>query len=209
MIKNHWTISYALNKLIRLSFDFFHKDYPWITRQSTKFIEENIGVDTVGYEWGSGRSTLWFAKKTKYLYSIEHDRDWFNQVSQKISEEDIRNVKLIFKPLGEGLDEHYAKGFEDIDETPDFILVDGKLRDQCALEAIGMVRNGGFIIIDNINRYIPNKSKSPDSINYQMGHQTEMWKRFSIYTKDWETVWTSDGITDTAIFIKPSNHKTN
>ena len=111
MIKNHWTINYALNKLIRLIFDFFHKDYPWITRQSTKFIEENIGVDTVGYEWGSGRSTLWFAKKTKYLYSIEHDRDWFNQVSQKISEEDIRNVKLIFIPLGEGLDEHYAKGF--------------------------------------------------------------------------------------------------
>jgi len=36
----------------------------------------------------------------------------------------------------------------------DFILIDGKKRDSCALAALPRIKPGGIIIVDDVHRYI-------------------------------------------------------
>jgi hypothetical protein len=68
----------------------------------------------------------------KKVYSIEHDKHWFNKISKLIRENALENIYIQHKPLGRGLDQEYVKGFRDISETPDFMLIDGK-KGTCAL----------------------------------------------------------------------------
>ena len=50
------------------------------------------------------------------------------------------------------------------DESVDFCLVDGKYRDLCADKMVPKIRKAGFLIVDNVNRYLPNDhSVSPDT----------------------------------------------
>ena len=97
----------------------------------------------------------------------------------------------------------YINLFDFNDELLDFILVDGKLRDKCSLKGMQLLKEGGFLIIDNINRYVPNKSQSPDSLGYLDKCATTDWEEFYNLTIGWQKIWTSDGITDTAIYLKP------
>ena len=204
-MKSHWTIEYAINRLRKALFDFTHKDSPWLTQQSIKYLEFNLRRNWIGCEWGSGRSTLWFGKKVRKIYSIEHDEHWFNQIHKLINKNLLGNVDIQHKPLGEGFDQEYIEGFRNMSESPDFILIDGRKRDLCALEAVNIVKDGGLVIIDNINRYIPNSSQAPESANLSTGYQSNEWEYFDAITANWDRIWTSDGVTDTVIYTKPTD----
>ncbi|MCK5642361.1 MAG: hypothetical protein KAJ19_16255 [Gammaproteobacteria bacterium] len=46
-----------------------HPDVPWLTRQAVEILEDWLKPGYVGLEWGSGRSTLWFARRVSHLTS--------------------------------------------------------------------------------------------------------------------------------------------
>ena len=158
---------------------------------------------STGFEWGSGRSTIWFAQRVKAIHSAEHDKHWFKKVSNELARKDLLNVTINMIPLNVRQGQDYVHAFDTLIPPPDFILVDGKLRDLCALRSLNLLKPGGMLIVDNINRFLPSDSRSPESVPKFDKPSSDNWDKFDQITSNWCKVWTCDGITDTALFFKP------
>src|SRR5260370_403503 len=88
-----------------------------------------------GAEFGSGRSTIWFAERVAALTSVEHDEQWYEAISAQLKERRLANVDYILarqdKPAELGGQSTYARptlGF--LDAGLDFALLDASARDQ-------------------------------------------------------------------------------
>jgi hypothetical protein len=127
------------------------------------------------FEWGSGISTIWFARRVQELISIEHDKEWFDIGRFRLKEWDISNVDLIYSPPIDEIEissdnetELYA-GFNNfpkrfqyyqyvrtIDSFPDnhfnCISIDGRERVECLIHAVPKLSDVGFIILDDSHR---------------------------------------------------------
>ena len=51
---------------------------------------------------------------------------------------------------------------------------------------------------------MPSNSKSPGSISAGENYYSDLWKNIDNDLQSWHLIWTSDGITDTAIYTKKS-----
>lgn len=103
----------------------------------------------------------------------------------------------------DGSDTVYVNEIKSLeDESLDFCLVDGLYRGYCALAAIPKVKPGGLLVIDNVNWYLPHQTRSPNSIRLGEPNGKE-WKEAYQLLKDWRYIWTSSGVTDTALYFKP------
>lgn len=91
-------------------------------------------------------------------------------------------------------------------EAFDFCFVDGEARDHCALKAISLVKPGGILIVDNCNWYLPTPkhSFSPFSRNAEQGPYIGKWNLFLDDVRGWRQVWTTNGVTDSGLWIKPA-----
>jgi len=75
------------------------------------------------------------------------------------------------------------------------------------LKAIVKLKGGGILIVDNVDNYFP-KNKVSISVRYKRDNQTKtvskmkMRRIYGILGK-WRCIWTSSGIQDTALWIKP------
>lgn len=57
---------------------------PWVTYSFIDFIRDRITKKLNIFEYGSGSSTAFYAKRAASVTSVEHDKDWFDLVSKKI-----------------------------------------------------------------------------------------------------------------------------
>ena len=60
---------------------------------------------------------------------------------------------------------------------------------------------GGVLVLDNANLYVDYRTRSPNS-RYGRGHAGAEWTRFMDLVAAWRMVWTSNGVWDTAMWIK-------
>jgi hypothetical protein len=165
----------------------------------------------IGAEFGSGRSTLWLARRCAHLTSVEHDEAWYSKVSEALTSRGVTNVDYQYHPRNE-IDEaggeseyaHVARFFAD--ESIDVALVDGLYRDYVALNLLPKIRTGGMLIIDNVNRYLPSLTLSPNSLPPSAAPASEVWQRVSATLAGWRRIWTSDYVSDTAIFVRTASH---
>jgi hypothetical protein len=97
----------------------------------------------------------------------------------------------------------YVSSIAEVVGPFDLIIVDDLYRDHCALSAIEYLRPGGLLLIDNINWYLPSRSVSPVSRRQEDGPASPLWAEFSDRVQAWRQIWTSNGVTDTAIWVKP------
>jgi hypothetical protein len=88
------------------------------------------------------------------------------------------------------------------DESIDFVLVDGVYRDHVTLFLLPKIRPGGMLIIDNVNRYLPLLTASPGSLRPSAAPVTAAWEQGTAALTKWRRLWTSNGVWDTAIFVK-------
>jgi len=137
-------------------------DHPWMTPESIKFCDQNLKPSMVGFEWGSGRSTLWFAKRLGTLFSIEHDQTWHARIQQMIKETEAKNVKCELILLDHDVNEPmakdivplpaYVRAIEKFDrDSLDFVVVDGHYRQACLSAALPRIKKGGYLLLDNSN----------------------------------------------------------
>lgn len=197
----HIDITYIYNRIRVILDEVINPESPWLTKEAVALLTQLIRPSDIGVEFGSGRSTKWFAKRLAKLTSIESSREWFDKVNSNIKTEGlVDKVTYIYIEN----EEEYAKFALNLpDGSVDFCLIDGDVRDQCALNMVDKMRVGGILVIDNVNWYIPNNETiSPDSRRTVDGFESECWYDFSLRTQEWRRLWTSNGVTDTAIFIK-------
>lgn len=204
----HWTPRYAVDCSLVELYERKNPDLPWMTRQAIQVLSGMLRPDDIGLEFGSGRSTVWFAGRTGRLTSIEHDESWQRVVSQNLRRRGLRNTDCIFVPddpdSGCGGENKYARtALRFTNQSLDFVVVDGIQRDFCARLAIPKIRTGGMLVVDNVNRYLPSSSRAPGSRRPDQGAATPMWSEVLEILASWRQIWTSNGVWDTAVYIKP------
>jgi len=137
-------------------------ELPWISYAAIDFLDDFARPEMSVCEYGSGGSTLFFAKRCTSLISIEDNAIWLDKVRQRLLDAKVDNVRLEHRPF----DFKSASGFETSeylnaipDQKFDIILVDGseegvQVRPTCFAYAERFVRPGGIIVVDDSWRYV-------------------------------------------------------
>jgi hypothetical protein len=147
-------------------------ELPWLTYEAIRQLKGIISSHMKVFEYGSGGSTLFLAKRANEVISIEHDKDWYQKVSAQVLNKS--NVKLILVQPDTNKNEeyltHYGRegseySFKDyvsiIDTYPDnyfdVILIDGRARTKCYDHAWPKLKKEGFLVFDNTEREMYHK----------------------------------------------------
>jgi len=143
---------------------------PWLTFPAIEFLKHAIRPNWKVFEFGSGASTIFFARRCKEVYSIEHDLVWAERVKAALNCMGLSNCRLqhvppIARPPNHEIYHSQFPGYEDYDfenyvtsidhhadGSLDLVLVDGRCRDASLRRAMRKVRPGGVLILDNTER---------------------------------------------------------
>ena len=175
---------------------------PWFTARAITLLEELLQDGDRVLEFGSGRSTIWFAKRCSHVLSIEHDSRWFASVQGRLSSFD--NVDYRLKSL-HAQDGHVPEYVDFLNSVPDgsftILVNDGRLRGLVARYSFDKVAPGGIFVVDNAERYLPNTFAVPSSRGLSAADGD--WLEFQERTRSWRKIWTTNGVTTTLLLFKP------
>lgn len=119
---------------------------PWVTYSFIDFIKKRIQKEHRVFEFGSGNSTFFYAKHAGKVVSVEHDHDWFN----KISATKPPNSEMIY--CGLEPDGDYCRMPLSYQDKFNMIIVDGRDRVNCCMQAINALTEDGVIVLDDSER---------------------------------------------------------
>jgi len=190
---------YVYHKLALALYEWRHPDLPWITRDAIAWLEGHLTADSRGFEWGSGNSTAWLAKRSGSLISVEHHAEWSAKVKNRLMSAGVVNAdhRLV-------AESEYLQVIESFpDGHFDYILVDGLFRDSALLASIPKLRPGGALVLDNANWYLRSSSRTPHSRPRGAAAYSDVMERVEAALAPWPRVWTTNGVNDTAILTKP------
>jgi hypothetical protein len=119
---------------------------PWITYPAIEFIRSRISREMSVFEYGSGGSTIWWAKQVREVISVEHDRLWF----EKVGANPLPNVTAYQIDLVYG--GAYSQKIQEFDHRFEVVVVDGRDRVNCLRNCIQALKATGVVILDNSER---------------------------------------------------------
>jgi predicted O-methyltransferase YrrM len=198
----HLRPRYLYQRALLLAYELRHPDAPWLTAQAIEVLRTALRPTDRGLEWGSGRSTVWLASRTAALLSIESSSKWFAFVSAAARERGLTNLDYRFVGADEqrGASPAYVSVASELEPgSLDYVLVDGLYRAECATAAVPLVKPGGILIVDDAERYLPLGPELPDATH---SPPTSEWRSFRELVRMWRLIWTSDGVTGTALWIR-------
>ena len=153
LYKSGWLKSYAKRKPVNLK----NESIPWFSYASIDFLKERLNKNLTVFEYGSGGSTMWFAERTKAVYSVESDKKWYELIKDKIPEnvhyffepiQPMPYVQSVLLPLGKGFD-NYNNKIGSFSNLFDVVIVDGVDRINSIKSGIPRLASGGVMIVDN------------------------------------------------------------
>jgi hypothetical protein len=192
-IRNLLRPFYIAGRFVNWVYEKRHPDHPWIAPGAIRWLEENFPDGGRGFEWGSGRSTLWFGRRLSSLTSIESDAVWYEKVLQQVSNAGLSHVQLRHIPLEHPDAGTYAFDYPvlpanaaAVNEVPDasldLVIVDGWYRPVCARAALPKLKPGALLLIDNTNWNDPPHVHVPE--NWPLVHrsknvmtETSIWRK--------------------------------
>jgi predicted O-methyltransferase YrrM len=199
----HWTPRYLLDRARDKSYRQAHPEQPWLAPEAIRFLEGYLRPSDMGLEFGSGHSTLWFARRLAALTSVEHDPVWGERVRAMLVEGGVKNVTYLVIDLEAGQPGQapdYVRASERFAERSlDFVLVDGRRRDECALAVLPKLRPGGLFVLDNADVYLPSDQHTPNARQTPDGPG---WAQFLDLVRGWRCFWTGNGVYATAMWWK-------
>jgi predicted O-methyltransferase YrrM len=190
---------YAWQRYIDLRSNALTDERPWITFEAIDFLNSILSDSMKVFEYGSGGSTIFFAKNVKEVISVEHDETWFQSVSASLKAKGLKNTDNLYLIAPEYEDvqsnlnpadpDSYVSDSSDFfgytfrsyvksidryeDDYFDLVLIDGRARPSCFKHAVSKVKKAGFIVLDNAERDY-----------YKYAHtslSTEKWKKVSFF----------------------------
>ena len=126
--------------------DADNQPIPWVTYSFIDFIKGRLHQELSIFEYGSGNSTLFYAKKVKRVVSVEHDEEWF----KKIVKEKAPNAEMIFTNLT--TNGEYSQKAALLGEKFDVIIVDGRDRVNCCKHSVAALSENGVLVLDDSER---------------------------------------------------------
>lgn len=151
--------------------DLIVLDVPWWTYGSMRAVErrlESLGGRARAFEYGSGASTVWLAKRCSEVHSVEHDAG-FAAIMRRVLDDarlidkvqlleihPTRSVAPVVRSGRSGEAEldyrAYADSIERAGGLFDVICVDGRARVACLERAVAHLAPGGVIVFDDSQR---------------------------------------------------------
>lgn len=165
----HW--AYSLTRA-HDSLGIAELDVPWWTYGAIDavqaFIDSRRGK-VRAFEWGSGASTIWLARRVASVHSVEHHRGFGETIQARLAVEfpharlDIVEPVPSEQPLiGSKKEGHGGLDFADyvghIDRVAgeggpfDLVVVDGRAREACLAAALPHLAPGAIVVFDNTLR---------------------------------------------------------
>lgn len=188
LIKKHWSIKYVIGRIVLFFYEICFKNYPWITFGAVNILKQNMKKkESFIVEFGSGRSTIFFSELCKSVLSIEHDKIWYEKVTNEIVKKKLTNVRII---LCEDRGDYISVIDEYRDNSIDFIFIDGKSRSKIANKVLPKIKRGGFLILDDAQRYIDNPKYDNE------------WLSFLEKVKNWKYIRTDNWVSRTDLWQK-------
>lgn len=128
------------------SIDLNGQPIPWVTYSFIDFIKERINKGHDILEFGSGNSTIFYAKSARSVYSIENDKQWY----EKNASLNLPNVEMVHCPVVP--DGDYSKSGILTGRKFHIIIVDGRDRVNCCKQATHSLTDDGIIVLDDSER---------------------------------------------------------
>lgn len=115
---------------------------PWITYPTIHLLDDRAPVGVRVFEFGTGNSTLWWAKRASVVIACEHDPQWAAR-AQALAPGNV----TVVQPETDSYAETAAKhGLFHV------IVIDGIQRVECAKVARHALTESGVIVWDNSDR---------------------------------------------------------
>jgi predicted O-methyltransferase YrrM len=130
-----------------------HPERPWIVPAAIGWLRRRIRSDWAVLELGSGRSTLWLARRARTVLSFEDNAEWMARARERLTEKGIAGAELREIPI-----EHFVTEVASLpDDSFDLVVVDFLESPQAErLEAVRVarskVRAGGYLLLDDSDR---------------------------------------------------------
>jgi precorrin-6B methylase 2 len=133
------------------------KPVPWLTYPFVDFIAPRLNKSHEIFEFGGGNSTLFWSNLVGSVDAIDHDKKWVEMISKQlptngkivyVEVENIHYTELAFQPIGKV--NTYNQWLKNNAKRYDIIIVDGVDRNNCILNAVNALKEGGIIVIDNM-----------------------------------------------------------
>ena len=158
----HWWLSlFAIHDIDAM----IELDVPWWSYTAIESVSTFLAKlpNAHVFEYGSGASTIWLAKRAQHVTSIEHDADWFEIILDRSKTFPNIDLKLIKpddkynnnygsqKATGQSFLK-YVTEIENVGGLFDLIVIDGRSRVSCLQHALRHITPGGMIVFDNSDR---------------------------------------------------------
>lgn len=132
--------------------DFYYDEEreinPWFGISMVDLLKKHLNKSLSVFEWGSGNSTLFWSAHVKEVVSVEYDKKWHEKLLEVVPD----NVLMKYCELE--YDGEYCRLVLKEDREFDIILIDGRDRVRCALNAVSKLKEDGIIIWDDSEREI-------------------------------------------------------
>src|SRR5262249_22678117 len=116
---------------------------PWMNYSVIKLLDDRLKPDFTLFEFGSGYSTHFYARKVGTVVSLEYDEQWFQIVKAEMP----KNVRLVFAE--KDVDGKYCRVIHSIGTAFDVVVVDGRDRVNCVKQAASALSQRGVILLDD------------------------------------------------------------
>ena len=151
--------------------DLIALDVPWWTYGAVDAVEAHLarlGGAARTFEYGSGASTVWLARRCAQVVSVEHHAGFAGVMRRVLAEGGLTDVVDLLEvaPVAsaapvigsrrrgeQGRDyADYVTSIDRFEGTFDLICVDGRARGECLLHAASRLAPGGILLLDDSQR---------------------------------------------------------
>lgn len=164
----HW--AYSLTRA-HDSIGISKLDVPWWTYKAIDEVEAWLAPRRGArvFEWGSGASTIWLAKRAAEVHSVEHHAGFAALIREQLAITPHATLDIVepepsdHPAIGSAKEGHgqldftsYVRHIDRVAATVgqpfDLIVVDGRAREACLLAALPHLADDGIIVFDNTMR---------------------------------------------------------
>jgi hypothetical protein len=138
-------LGWTQSVLQRRAIDRAGQPLPWYTYPATEYLRTIDFTNARVFEYGSGHSSVFWARISKEVHCVEDKREW----AASVREFGVPNL-TVYDSSGR---DDYVRMPERVGGLFDVVVIDGRFRHDCVHVACRVSKPTGIIVFDNADWY--------------------------------------------------------